>query len=810
MTYTELFRKATGFAPYPYQAELGDGATLPILLRVPTGAGKTEAAALGWLYRRFEHPDEAVRASTPRRLAYCLPMRTLVEQTVTRISGWLDNLGMTKEVGIVTLMGGEPQEQWYLHPEEPYIVVGTQDMLLSRALNRGYGSGYSMWPIEYGLLNNDCLWVLDEVQLMANGLPTSTQLAGLRRKLDTYGPTHSMWMSATVRPDWLATFDHPEPLAVQVIELGDDDLADTGLSKRHNAHKSVTEVAVERNGYAKEMAKLIAETHKPGTLTLAIVNTVDRAQDVYAALKNPRSVSLDAERVLVHSRFRADDRKEKQAILTAKLDSSGPGRIVVATQAVEAGVDISAHTLITELAPWPSMVQRFGRCNRKGEYDRGDIYWVDVQEKNAAPYEPEDVAHARDLMRSREGGSVGPSDLEALDDAVGDANHLTVIRRRDVVGLFDTSPDLSGSYLDVSQYVRGTDERDVLVFWRDIPSDKDPDMREPKPNHSETVGVPLGQKGIGGYLKKDDKRRAWTWDFLDDQWRRVQERDIHPGMVLMLEANHGGYSSDMGWSFSSMERVEPVSMPDGGEEPEDGQGSDPSNTLQRSWVALADHSRNVESEANAVLAGECGQYMEPHIREAVALAALYHDAGKAHPAFQEMLRKEGENPPEPGVLLAKSRGNGKMDSQRRHFRHELGSALAVIEHAEVSDDGVGDLAAYLVAAHHGKMRVGIRSLPGRRRGNTDSNPNPDQLLGYPISEPETLPPVDLGGELRLPETTLDLSIARIGLSSDGRRSWLERSLNLLEKLGPFRLAYLEAIVRAADMRASKKEQEAVH
>ena len=54
---------------------------------------------------------------------------------------------------------------------------------------------------------------------------------------------------------------------------------------------------------------------------------------------------------------------------------------------------------------------------------------------------------------------------------------------------------------------------------------------------------------------------------------------------------------------------------------------------------------------------------------------------------------------------------------------------------------------------------------------------------------------------------LDLSIARIGLDKNGRRSWLERSLGLLEWLGPFRLAYLEAIMRAADMRASKKERE---
>lgn len=39
-------------------------------------------------------------------------------------------------------------------------------------------------------------------------------------------------------------------------------------------------------------------------------------------------------------------------------------REVVATQAVEAGVDVSARVLITELAPWSSLVQRFGRCNR--------------------------------------------------------------------------------------------------------------------------------------------------------------------------------------------------------------------------------------------------------------------------------------------------------------------------------------------------------------------------------------------------------------------------------------------------------------
>ena len=67
--------------------------------------------------------------------------------------------------------------------------------------------------------------------------------------------------------------------------------------------------------------------------------------------------------------------------------------------------------------------------------------------------------------------------------------------------------------------------------------------------------------------------------------------------------------------------------------------------------------------------------------------------------------------------------------------------------------------------------------------------------------------MDLGEGLRVPETDLDLSIARIGLSSQERRSWLDRSTALLDWLGPFRLAGLEALLRAADMRASKQEQE---
>ena len=812
MTYEDFFFQATGNLPYPYQSKLAEADQTSTLLRIPTGAGKTEAAILGWLYRRFYHPDSDVRRATPIRLIYCLPMRTLVEQALKRAEGWLMNLKITDRVGLVILMGGEPRNQWYLEPEKPAVIVGTQDMLLSRALNRGYGSNPSMWPVEYGLFNNDCLWVMDEVQLMANGLPTSTQLAGLRPKLKKFGPAQSLWMSATAKPQWLETIDHDAPADPRVLNLEDDDLANPNLSKRHNAQKLVNEISVASGrNYARDMAKFIAANHKAGHLTLAIVNTVERAQDICKALKNTRQIRVDAETVLIHSRFRGKDRERQRKALAADVEESSAGKIVVATQAVEAGVDISAWTLITELAPWASMVQRFGRCNRAGEYENSEIFWVNVGERkqDTAPYQPEDVERARELMKSLEGKSAGPSDVEKLADAMEDPDHLTVIRRRDVEGLFDTTPDLSGGYLDVSQYVRGIDERNVSVFWRDIPQDE-PDAGEPKPRHEEIVSVPIwGNRGIVQFLR-DENRKAWRWDFLDGEWSEVRSNDIHPGMTLMLDTKRGGYSSQIGWDISVKDVVDKVVDDNDEDEPEDGQSLDPNSTSQGRWVTLSEHSRHVEREVGKVLDSASDWIDDAEIMKAVKVAALHHDVGKAHQSFQKMLREslpEGETPYDEDVHLAKSPGNGEMTPERRPFRHELGSALAVLEHADGLEGKYKDLAAYLAAAHHGKVRLGIRSLPGPRAGNKDSNPNPDYLLGYKTHKTETLPPVDLGEEMSIGETVLDMSIAQIGLDDDERRSWLERSLGLLEWLGPFRLAYLEAIVRAADMRASKKERE---
>jgi CRISPR-associated endonuclease/helicase Cas3 len=144
-------------------------------------------------------------------------MRVLVEQTVEQARQWIAALKLP--VGVATLMGGEMEEEWEIRPERPHIIVGTQDMLFSRALNRGYAMSRYRWPAHFGLLNNDCLWVCDEVQLMGDGLATSAQLAAFRERFGTFGNCPTIWMSATIDPKMLRTVDMPgDPVEFKLRE----------------------------------------------------------------------------------------------------------------------------------------------------------------------------------------------------------------------------------------------------------------------------------------------------------------------------------------------------------------------------------------------------------------------------------------------------------------------------------------------------------------------------------------------------------------------------------------------------------------
>ena len=354
-SFRDFFERATGIkeGPYPYQERLAEARVESRLIHIPTGSGKTAAVILAWLWRRRFHLDLSVRASTPRRLVYCLPMRVLVEQTRTSTVLWLHRLGLLAgkatldptgervlryestcyapdKITVATLMGGDANDEWREHPEQDLLLIGTQDMLVSRALNRGYAAWPQDWPVEFGLLNTDALWVMDEVQLMGPARTTSVQLDLFAddeervRGDEQLPPRHTIWMSATLgategqteAPAWMRTPEWgDQPLTVPVAGKRDDDLAVKEFNDRWIAPKrldlrvrpaeaAAQETTRRRRAKAEPQPEtawtadsdelvegiLKEATRAPSRTVIVFVNRVDRARNLF----NPNYAQIEA------------------------------------------------------------------------------------------------------------------------------------------------------------------------------------------------------------------------------------------------------------------------------------------------------------------------------------------------------------------------------------------------------------------------------------------------------------------------------------------------------------------------------------
>ncbi len=299
-------RADAALAPFDYQCRLAAVSCKSRLVNIPTGLGKTAAVVLAWMWNRVVQPDKSARAEWPRRLVYCLPMRTLVEQTAENVRESLKNSGDLEwktgtphadKVGVHILMGGEDSGEWDIYPEENAILIGTQDMLLSRAINRGYGMSRYRWPMHFGLLNNDALWVMDETQLMGVGVETSAQLDGFRSHEEwrLHGTCPTWWMSATLEQTRIATVDHPAPgggwpcTTLSETERTSGRAHDLYEAKNAVSPCPVTLTSANKGNYSKDIATLIKAQHQQDSLTLVVVNRVVRAREIYEALTGGRN-----------------------------------------------------------------------------------------------------------------------------------------------------------------------------------------------------------------------------------------------------------------------------------------------------------------------------------------------------------------------------------------------------------------------------------------------------------------------------------------------------------------------------------------
>lgn len=346
-----------------------------VILQAPTGSGKTKAALFPYLLAREERLD------FPCKLIYCVPMRVLAR------SFW-DELRMDERHRDLDLrlQTGEQQDDRRLEGE---ITFATIDQVLSSFLNIPYALSLRQGNMNAGAVISSYL-VFDEFHLLDPGstLPTTLEMLRMLK-----GITPFLLMTATFSREMLNRL--ASLLDAEVVTVGDDEL------KRIPTQKNK-----DRRFYridAPLTAEAVLQHHR--TRSIVICNTVERAQKLFEDLSAQADPGIKI--ILLHSRYLREDRRRKEdeiRNLFGKTEGKAESVILVATQVIEVGLDITCEVMHTEVAPASSILQRAGRCARfKDETGEVYVYQVPADENgklNYAPYLGEQAALSRNTWEA--------------------------------------------------------------------------------------------------------------------------------------------------------------------------------------------------------------------------------------------------------------------------------------------------------------------------------------------------------------------------------------------------------------------------
>lgn len=392
--------------PYPYQLRAYEAikAGRSIIIQAPTGAGKTRAALYPYFanIEQAEHLTDTQRASLPLPLTcrYAVPMRVLATQFQREYSEHFTRLDRRRgtrfndtysklDISLPAIQTGEAPEDTLF--ESP-LTFCTIDQLLASFIGTPYSVSPRQANMNVGAVVGSYL-ILDEFHLYPVDHGNGARLTSLAmlRMLKRFSPF--VLMTATLSTNFLDAL--AKLLDADVIRVDDEELQAIQAGRMRMLHCSPIPMTAEMvlDSHAAAYARGMGAS-------VVVCNTVARAQEIYQQLRQALRDKLDiptSHLMLLHSRFTSEDRRAKSDQLEAWLgketwsNGANPNVIVVATQVVEVGLNISAGVLHTELAPANALIQRFGRCARFAQ-QHGDVivYPIPANDKGKVSYRPYD------------------------------------------------------------------------------------------------------------------------------------------------------------------------------------------------------------------------------------------------------------------------------------------------------------------------------------------------------------------------------------------------------------------------------------
>jgi CRISPR-associated endonuclease/helicase Cas3 len=356
---SENFKTLTGFEPRQFQQETvkqllqGQNA----LLRAPTGSGKTETAVAPFLLARQMRVTDF-----PNKLIYVVPLRTLATSLRSRAKTLVETWEAAHPPHrplVVTLQTGE-------NPEDPRfegdIVFCTIDQILSSFLSIPYSVGRGSANVNAGVVFASYL-VFDELHLLD---PDRSFVTVLKLLKQVQGISPYLLMTATLTHE-LATQIQQEitgkakpDTALSLINVQGDDLLNIEGKRQRQFRRSSQ--ALSADSIWRDIQVFGRKR------VIVICNTVAKSQGLFLALQAlvPATVQV----MLLHSRFLPEHRKAKETRLQQifaknwQAQDDGICYVLISTQVVEAGINITSEVLHTQLCPMNSLLQRAGRCAR--------------------------------------------------------------------------------------------------------------------------------------------------------------------------------------------------------------------------------------------------------------------------------------------------------------------------------------------------------------------------------------------------------------------------------------------------------------
>ncbi|RMH53441.1 MAG: CRISPR-associated helicase Cas3' [Deinococcus-Thermus bacterium] len=408
--FAYLGRPEEPFRARPLQAALERlleeiSAPALFLVEAPMGEGKTEAA----LYAHLRL--QAVNGH--RGMYVALPTQATGNLMFERVKAFLDRYGKSRRLDLQLLHGASELVEAYQKirvrpnlPDEGEEGVEAQVWFSHR--KRGLLSEYAVGTVDQALLSilptkhhfvrlwglGNRVVVLDEVH--AYDTYTSGLIETLVRWLWALGSSVVL-MSATLpkakREALLRAFgageipeaeEKPYPRITRVV-MGDAKPAVETFEAREQPTLALRALSLD----LKAIAEKALEQARQGGCVACIVNTVQRAQELYQALaSNPDGIEVS----LFHARYPLEERLARERAVIARFGKEGrrpPKAILVATQVVEQSLDLDFDVMFTDLAPIDLVLQRAGRLHRHRGRERGQhtqpVLWVAGLEAEGVP-----------------------------------------------------------------------------------------------------------------------------------------------------------------------------------------------------------------------------------------------------------------------------------------------------------------------------------------------------------------------------------------------------------------------------------------